>query len=106
MEYLGDLITPRGLQPNPTRTKAVTDFPTPTNVTQVHQFIGLTSYYRRFVEGFAKIAAPLHNLTKKDAEFQWTIACQAAFDELKKRLTSAPILSYPDFDLDFILETA
>lgn len=105
VEYLGHLITPQGLQPNPSRISAVLDFPTPTNVTQVRQFIGLTSYYRRFVEGFAKIAAPLHDLTKKDVEFQWTTPCQVAFEELKRRLTSAPILAYPDFDLDFVLET-
>lgn len=105
VEYLGHLITPQGLKPNPSRISAVLDFPTPTNVTQVRQFIGLTSYYRRFVDGFAKIAAPLHDLTKKDVEFQWTTPCQVAFEELKRRLTSAPILAYPDFDLKFVVET-
>ena len=72
VEYLGHLITPKGLLPNPKKISAVTDFPTPTSVRQVRQFVSLVSYYRRFVQGFAKIAAPLHQLTKKDAEFTWT----------------------------------
>lgn len=69
VEYLGHLITPQGLQPNPERVRAVTDFPAPKTVTQIRQFIGLTSYYRRIIERFAKIAAPLHNLTRKEVEF-------------------------------------
>ena len=104
VEYLGHLITPHGLQPNPSRVRAVTEFPVPTTVTQVRQFVGLTSYYRRFIERFARIAAPLHNLTKKEVEFRWTIDCQKAFDELKMRLVTAPVLAYPNFDIDFVLE--
>ena len=90
VEYLGHLITPHGLQPNPSRVRAVTEFPVPTTVTQVRQFVGLTSYYRRFIERFAKMAAPLHNLTKKEVEFRWTTDCQKAFDEVKMRLITAP----------------
>ena len=105
VEYLGHLITPHGLQPNPSRVRAVTEFPVPTTVTQVRQFVGLTSYYRRFIERFAKMAAPLHNLTKKEVEFRWTTDCQKAFDELKMRLITAPVLAYPNFDIDFVLET-
>ena len=105
VEYLGHLITPKGLLPNPKKVSAVTDFPTPTSVRQVRQFVGLVSYYRRFVQGFAKIAAPLHQLTKKDAEFTWTSKCQDALDILKKKLVEAPVLVYPNFDLGFVLET-
>ena len=105
VEHLGHLITSQGLKPNPQQIKAVTDFPVPATTTQVRQFIGWTSYYRRFVEGFATLAAPLHDLTKKGMNFCWTTACQRAFDELKSRLTTAPILAYPNFDLDFVLET-
>ena len=105
VEYLGHLITPHGLQPNPSRVRAVTEFPVPTTVTQVCQFVGLTSYYQRFIERFAKMAAPLHNLTKKEVEFSWTTDCQKAFDELKMRLITAPVLAYPNFDIDFVLET-
>ena len=106
VEYLGHLMTPRGLLPNPKKVSAVTDFPTPTSVTQVRQFVGLASYYRRFIQGFAKIADPLHQLTKKDKEFVWTSHCQEALDQLKKKLVEAPVLVYPNFDLGwFVLET-
>ena len=105
VKYLGHLITRQGLRPNLERVRAVTEFPVPKSVTQVRQYIGLTSYYRRFIKGFAKMAAPLHHLTRKDVEFQWTVDCQKAFNELKSKLVQAPVLAYPDFDVDFVLET-
>ena len=71
IDYLGHVITLQGLQPNPKQVAAVQDFPTPS---QVRQFIGLTSYYRRFINKFADTAAPLHGLTRKNAESQWTSA--------------------------------
>ena len=68
-------------------------------------FSGLCAYYRRYIEGFAKIARPLHKLAEKDCPFQWTDECQAAFDELKRRLTSSPILSYPIPGLEYVLDS-
>ena len=105
VEYLGHLITPEGLLPNPKKVSAVTDFPTPTSVTQVRQFVGLASNYRQFIEGFARIAGPLHQLTKHNAEFKWTCQCQEALDTLKRKLVEAPVLVYPNFDFGFVLET-
>ena len=105
VEYLGHLITPKGLRPNPKKVSAVTDFPTPTSVTQVRQFVGLASYYRRFIEGFARIAGPLHQLTKQNEEFKWTGKCQEALDTLKTKLVEAPVLVYPNFDVRFVLKT-
>ena len=67
--------------------------------------MGLTNYYRKFIKGFAQIASPLHALTRKGTKFVWTEECQTAFDKLKKVLTEAPILAYPDFSLPFILAT-
>lgn len=69
-------------------------------------FLGLASYYRRFVPGFATIAAPMHALTKKDATFQWSTECEKAFVLLKELLTSTPVLVFPRFgpDRSFILE--
>ena len=67
--------------------------------------MGLTNYYRKFVKGFAQIASPLHNLTKKGTNFVWTETCQVAFETLKKALTETAILAYPDFNLPFILAT-
>ena len=105
VEFLGHVLTPRGLLPNPKRVTAVQNFPVPCNVTELRQFLGLASYYRRFVAQFAKIAAPLHRLTGKDVRWEWSKGCETAFHELKQRLLDSPILVYPDFDLDFVLET-
>lgn len=68
-------------------------------------FLGLVNYYRKFVKDFAKIAGPLHNLTKKGLKFQWNDDCQVAFDRLKEAVTQAPILAYPDFTVEFTLAT-
>ena len=83
------------------------EFPVPTDVTKVRQFVGLASYYRRFVPGFARIANPLHVLTKKEVNFHWTVECQAAFDHLKELLVTSSVLAYPQFGngKEFVLET-
>ena len=72
LEYLGHVISSSGLKPNHKLTAAVCDFPTPRNVKEVRRFLGLTSYYRKFIPGFARVAEPLHRLTRKDVEFSWT----------------------------------
>ena len=105
VEYLGHVITPEGISPNAQRITAVKNYPIPKSAKEVRQFLGLASYYRRFVLGFAKIAEPLHRLTQKGAVFAWNPDCQTAFDCLKSSLTEAPILAYPDFLKDFVLET-
>ena len=105
--YLGHVISADGIRPDPAKTDKVKSFPVPHDVTTLRQFIGLASYYRRFVPGFAKIAAPLHALTKKDVPFNWTPQCDEAFCKLKDLLVTAPVLAYPHFgsDKEFILET-
>ena len=105
VEFLGHVITPEGLKTSQCHIDAVTKFPAPKTVTEVRQFMGLASYYRRLVKSFATVAQPLHALTRKGASFVWSVACQEAFAGLKKRLTAAPILAYPSFGHDFILET-
>ena len=105
VEFLGHVITAEGLKPNPAHTAAVTNFPEPRDIKGIRQFVGLASYYRRFISNFAKIAHPLHALTRKGAPFHWTKECQEAFTSLKNKLSSAPVLSYPDFCKDFVLET-
>ena len=79
----------------------------PTNVSKLRQFLGLASYYRRFVPAFAKIAAPLHSLIKKNSPFCWTSTCDNAFCKLKELLRDAPVLAYPCFGLseEFVIET-
>ena len=105
--YLGHVISSDGISPDPSKIQRVRDYPIPTDVKKVRQFLGLASYYRRFIPGFAKIANPLHALTKKGEVFQWSIKCQEAFDLLKQKLISVPVLSYPQFGQEekFIVET-
>ena len=103
--YLGHIISRDGIQPDSTKITAVRDFPIPTTVKGVRQFLGLASYYRRFVSNFSKIVSPLHALTKQNIPFQWTSTCQAAFEQLKSHLVSLPVLVYPNFDLPFALHT-
>ncbi|RXN09687.1 Transposon Ty3-I Gag-Pol poly [Labeo rohita] len=89
--------------PDQDKVKAVMDFKTPVNVKQVRQFLGLSGYYRRFIQDYARHAEPLFALTKNDTPFVWDSACQDAMDLLKQKLTSAPILSFPDFTLPFFI---
>ena len=105
MEYLGHLITPAGLRPNPRLIEAVERFPAPQDVKSLRRFIGLCSYYCQFVPKFAAIAGPLHQLTRKDVPFHWSPECQRAFAELKHRLVTAQVLMYPSFEKEFTLET-
>ena len=105
MEYLGHVITPEGLRPNGKLVEAVRDYSPPKNVWELRRFLSLTSYYRQFVHQFAKVAEPLHCLTRKNVMFEWSQECQTAFEELKRRLVTPPVLAYPNFDLDFALET-
>ena len=105
VEYLGHIITPNGLLPNPKLIEAVRDFAVPMSVKETRQFLGLASYYRRFVPQFAKIARPLHQLTRKNVTFEWTPSCQTAFDQLKCFLIQSPILAYPNFSKEFTVET-
>ena len=103
--YLGHIISKDGIKADPSKIAVVRDYPVPTTVKEVREFIGFTSYYRKFIKNFASIAAPLHKLTTKYARFVWSQQCQEAFDLLRESLISAPILCYPDFSLPFILYT-
>ena len=119
--FLGHILSADGILPNQEKVAKVKDWPVPKTPKEVHSFIGLASYYRRFIPNFAKWAGLLHALIipasfkqkiRKDKmkksdlpEFQWTPACQEGFDQLKKTLTEAPVLAYPDYSKPFILET-
>jgi hypothetical protein len=91
---LGHEVSGEGVCPDPSKTSAVNDFPTPKSVKDVRSFLGLCSYYRRFIENFAKIAGPLNKLLKSQVAFKWSQDEQAAFDTLKTKLTSAPVLAH------------
>ena len=84
-----------GVSVDPQKIEAIVNWKPPTNVTEIRSFLGLAGYYRKFVEGFSKLAAPLTKLTRKEEKFVWSEACQQSFDELKRKLTSTPILTLP-----------
>ena len=105
VEYLGYVISEDGLSTDPEKIRAVREFPVPHDVKTLRSFLGLASYYRRFVPNFSAVAKPLHALTKKEVPFDWTESCQESFVRLKELLTTSPILVLPDFQRDFMLET-
>ena len=108
VNYLGLVITSNGIRMDPHKVSAVQQWETPTCVQDVQSFIGFANFYRRFIYGFSSIVAPMIATVKKDARksnFEWTSACQRAFDLLKRRFTTAPILAHFDYEKECIVET-
>ncbi|KAK4397687.1 Retrovirus-related Pol polyprotein from transposon.6 [Sesamum angolense] len=93
--FLWHVVSKEGVQPDPTKVKVIMEWEPPKNVSKVRSFLGLAGYYRRFLKDFFVVAKPLTNLLKKNAPFNWNDKCAQSFEELKKRLTSAPILALP-----------
>ncbi|KAK1664854.1 hypothetical protein QYE76_053013 [Lolium multiflorum] len=102
--FLGYVVSKHGVEVDESKIEAIQNWPTPMNVSQVRSFHGLAGFYRRFVPNFSTIAAPLNDLTKKGVVFEWGAAQDHAFDELKRLLTSAPLLALPDFNKQFEIE--
>ena len=98
-------MSENGVETDPEKVKTVRDWPIPRNNKEVRSFLGLASYYRKFVKGFSDIARPLHKLCEKKTPFKWTDDCQNSFETLKQALISAPILAYPKLGSKFILDT-
>ncbi|CAJ0600203.1 unnamed protein product [Cylicocyclus nassatus] len=105
IKFLGFVLSKEGIRPNPEKTRAIDDYPTNRNPTDIKAFLGICSFFRRFVHNFAAIASPLTALTKKDAPFIWTAECEDAMRRLKEALTTAPILVAPTLGLPFVIET-
>jgi hypothetical protein len=106
VKFLGHYVSAEGVEVNPEKIKAVVEMPRPTNVTGLRAFLGLTSYYRKFIKDFSEIAKPLHAMTSQKGDLQWTPESIRAFEKLKKVLTRTPILAYPDMlGEEFILDT-
>ncbi|KAL0291128.1 UNVERIFIED_CONTAM: Transposon Ty3-I Gag-Pol polyprotein [Sesamum radiatum] len=101
----GHVVSKEGVQPDPAKVKAIMEWEPPKNVSEVRSFLGLAGYYRRFVKDFSVVAKPLTNLLKKNAPFNWNDKCAQGFEELKKRLTSAPILALPSGDGGYVVYT-
>lgn len=118
MKYLGHVISSQGVSTDPDKINTVVEWRRLTNVSELRSFLGFASYYRRFVEGFAKHAAPLHKLVgdlqgkgkKRNCtvnillETKWTHHAEDAFQTLKQKLVQAPVLGYADFSKPFVLE--
>ncbi|CAF3775116.1 unnamed protein product [Rotaria sp. Silwood1] len=110
MKFLGHLITPDGIKPDPGLISTITQFNQPTTLKDVQAFLGLTGYYRRFIKNYAKIAEPLLRLlrsqssSEKNHKIDWNADCTVAFNTLKERLISPPIMQSPNFSFPFILE--
>jgi len=103
--FLGHIISGEGISVQESKVDAVRDWPTCRTLTELRAFLGTSGYYRRFVKNFSSIAAPLFALMKKGIEFVWTDECQTAFETLKSRLTSAPILALPTDEGTYTLDT-
>ena len=105
VKYLGHVVKKQGVTMDPEKVQAVQEWPRPTNTTEVKRYLGLCSYYRRFIKGFADIAQPLHQCTEKMQPFNWTPEAEQAFLRLKQALTEAPVLGYSNPNDPFILDT-
>jgi hypothetical protein len=103
--YLGHTVSSEGISTDPKRLKAVREWPTPKNTHEIRSFLGLCTYHRRFIPGFANIAKPLTKLTEQKQTFRWTSEVEAAFKTLKAALRTTPILAYPQPEERFIVDT-
>ncbi|KAL3747976.1 hypothetical protein ACJRO7_016747, partial [Eucalyptus globulus] len=93
--FLGHVVSGKGIAVDPAKVEMVVNWPRPTTPTKIRSFLGLAGYYRRFIEGFSRLAGPLTKLTRKNEKFEWNGECERSFQELKRKLTSAPILTIP-----------
>ncbi|CAC5386872.1 unnamed protein product [Mytilus coruscus] len=105
VKFLGHIVSESGVATDPNKIQSVKDWPVPKSIKDVRSFLGLTSYYRKFILIYADKAKPLYKVTEKNQKFVWTDDCQQSFEELKNTLISAPILAYPTREDLFILDT-
>ena len=104
IEFLGHTISAEGISPNNKKIEVIQNHPIPNTKKQLKYFLGLANYYRKYIPGVAKIMEPLNRLLRKYKRFEWDDqCCSQSFETLKKKLTSSPILAFPDFELDFQL---
>lgn len=105
VNFLGHVVSAEGVSVDPEKVATIKEWPRPKDKHEVRSFLGLCTYYRRYVPGFSSIAKPITKLTEDRRSFNWDSDCQQAFEELKRTLSSAPILSYPRPEGKFILDT-
>jgi len=105
IQYLGHVISKEGIAVDPEKIKTILEWPVPKDVADIRSFMGLAGYYRRFVEGFSRVAYPITSLQKKGRSFKWSSECQQSFEKLKQLLTSALVLSIADPNKDYVVCT-
>ena len=93
VSFLGHIVSTEGIRVDPTKIEAIVNWKPPRNVTEVRSFLGLAGYYQWFVKGFSVIASTLTKLLRKGVKFEWDEKCQSSFDQLKKILVEAPVLT-------------
>ena len=93
VSFLGHIVSTEGIRVDPTKIEAIVNWKPPRNVTEVRSFLGLAGYYQWFVKGFFVIASTLTKLLRKGVKFEWDEKCQSSFDQLKKILVEAPVLT-------------
>ncbi|GJX07409.1 putative reverse transcriptase domain-containing protein [Tanacetum coccineum] len=103
VKFLGHVIDSSGIHVDPAKIEAVKNWASPTTPSEIRQFLGLAGYYRRFIEGFSKIAKPMTELTQKNQKFDWGEEQEEAFQLLKQKLCAAPILALPEGSDDFVV---
>lgn len=96
MKFLGHVVSENGIAVDATKVEAVLEWRQPKTVSEIRSFLGLAGYYQRFIQDFSKLAKPMTRLTQKGLKYEWDEACEKSFQELKKRLTSVPILTIPE----------
>ena len=105
IQYLRHIISYEGISVDPSKIDAIKEWPTPKNVIEVRSFMGLVGFYRRFIEGFSRIAHPITSLQRKGVKFKWTPRCGESFQKLKELLMRAPILKIADPNKDYVVWT-
>ena len=103
VKFLGHVVSENGIAVDPTKVEAVLDWRQPKTVSEICSFLGLAGYYRRFIQDFSKLAKPTTRLMQKGVKYEWDEACEKSFQELKKRLTSAPILTIPEREVGYTM---
>lgn len=105
LKYLGYVVNSSGLMVDPEKVEAIINIPTPKNTSEVRRIIGLASWYRRFVPNFSSLISPMTALLRKNTPFVWNQDCEKSLEEVKNNLISAPILTCPNFELPFVVQT-
>ena len=101
VRFQGYIVSASGVSVDPEKVEAFMSWERPKSVFEIRRFLGLARYYRRFIEDFSRLVAPMTKLTRKELKFEWNDSCERAFQELKRRLTSAPILVVPEMGQEY-----